>query len=111
MSTPDYKAMGARIKEARKRNNMTQEMLAEACALSTAHIGHIERGTRIPSLETVYCISDVLSVSLDHLLFNTPEKIDKTLYVISENLKGKNPAKVKSFLAMIKALSDKIDEF
>ena len=42
----DYAALGERIRRARKQKHLTQEQLAEACDLSTAHIGHIERGTR-----------------------------------------------------------------
>ena len=48
----DYTALGIRIRQARKEHHVTQEQLGELCELSTAHIGHIERGTRIPSIDT-----------------------------------------------------------
>lgn len=104
----DYIALGKRIREARKNRNMTQEKLGELCGLSSAHIGHIERGTRVPSLETVFRISQELNVSLDYLLFDS--KSDENLFSsISASLQNKDPKKVKSFLAAVKALYNNID--
>ena len=38
---PDYKAIGNRIKQARKRQKITQEKLAEMTDLSTSHMSNI----------------------------------------------------------------------
>lgn len=107
----NYKALGQRIRKARKRKNITQEKLGEICSLSTAHIGHIERGTRIPSLDTVYKIACELDVSVDFLLFDSLHNINSVFKAISADLEGKNSTKVKTFLTTVKALADKIDEF
>ena len=48
---------------------MSQAELAAALGLSAAHVGHIERGSRHASLETVVAISQHLDVSLDALIF------------------------------------------
>ena len=64
----DYVAMGRRIRQSRESKQLTQEQLAETCSLSAAHLGHIERGTRPPSLESVVRISKSLHVSMDYLL-------------------------------------------
>lgn len=64
----DYAAMGQRIKQARKEKHLTQEQLAEACSISTSFLGHIERGTRIASLETLYSLCNALNVSADYLI-------------------------------------------
>lgn len=48
---------------------MSQSDLAAALGLSAAHVGHIERGSRHASLETVVAISQQLGVSLDALIF------------------------------------------
>ena len=66
----DYTALGKRIRTSRKAKKISQEQLAEICALSAAHIGHIERGTRIPSLDTIFRISQALDVSLDYVMKN-----------------------------------------
>ncbi len=110
MAQIDYTALGNRIRQCRKNNNITQEKLAEICSLSAAHIGHIERGTRIPSLDTVYRIACELGVSIDWLLFDSAEGMNSVFCAISENLADKKERQVKKYLATVKALADKIDE-
>ena len=51
-----------------KERGYTQEKLAEICDISTGFLGHIERGTRKLSLDTLFCIATVLNVSIDYLL-------------------------------------------
>ncbi len=106
----DYKAMGARIRAARKQKGYTQDKLGECCGISTAHIGHIERGTRIPSAETLFIIASELEISLDYIFFDSQTGHENILKSISAQLAGKDGEKVKIFLSTIKALADKIDE-
>jgi len=110
MKKLDYSALGKRIKTERKKKGITQERLGELCGLSAAHIGHIERGTRIPSLETVHSVSCVLDVSIDRLLYDSLDGKSVVLNGISATLEGKDEAKVKSFLATVKVLADRVDE-
>ena len=70
----DYEAMGARIRALRKRNGLTQAQLAEAVHISTSFMGHIERGTRIASLDTLVRLSQVLDASLDVLVTGTDSR-------------------------------------
>ena len=49
----DYISIGNRIRTARTNLSLSQEQLAEKCNLSTSFIGHIERGSRKMSLETL----------------------------------------------------------
>lgn len=64
----NYAVMGQRIKAKRKELHLTQEQLAETCNISISFLGHIERGTRIASLETLYGLCRALDVSADYLL-------------------------------------------
>lgn len=64
----DYTALGARIKKLRLHKRMTQEQLAEQAGISSAFMGHIERGTRIGSLETLVAICNALEASPEYLL-------------------------------------------
>ena len=64
----DWKAVGARIKAARKAKRMTQEQLAAVVDLSTPHMSALERGIKQPSLETLVIIANELEVSADQLL-------------------------------------------
>ena len=64
----DQKAIGKRIKSAREKKGMTQEQLAELVNLSPMHVSVIERGNKLPRLETLINIANILDVSADVLL-------------------------------------------
>lgn len=64
----DYKALGSRIRQQRKLMRMTQEELAAVSDVSTSYIGHIERGIKRCSLETLVCICNALDISPNALL-------------------------------------------
>lgn len=66
--TVDYKALGAVVRSIRRNRNMTQEMLADRVGMSASFLGHVERGSRIPSLETLKALCMELDVSADVLL-------------------------------------------
>jgi len=63
-----YEALGRRIREQRKKAKMTQEALAEKAEISNSFMGHIERGTRKASLDTLVKICNALKVSPGVLL-------------------------------------------
>ena len=64
----NQKAIGRRIKAAREKKQLTQEQLAELVDLSAMHVSVIERGVKLPKLETLINIANVLDVSADVLL-------------------------------------------
>lgn len=64
----DYVQMGKRIKQRRKELHLTQEALAEQADISASFIGHIERGSRIASLDTLLSICIALDVSMDFII-------------------------------------------
>lgn len=64
----EYEAMGKVIRAKRKEMKLTQKDLANRVGISTAFCGHIERGSRKASLETVVAIANVLELSLDKML-------------------------------------------
>ena len=105
----DYAALGKRIKEKRISEKLTQEQLGEMCELSAAHIGHIERGTRILSVEVLFRIAQVLNVSVDYLLFDSVEN-DNILSSIAPILKDSDKNKVNHFLNTVRVLAENIDE-
>lgn len=107
----DYIAIGDRIRKYRELSRMTQEQLRESCSLSTGYIGHLERGTRSPSLETLVKISQILRVSLDDLVFGKTEINNNMIKILALTLEEKDPEKVKVFLKTVCALANKLDEF
>lgn len=63
-----YEALGKRIRAQRKQLKMTQEELAEKAEISNSFLGHIERGTRKASLDTLVKICNALKASPNLLL-------------------------------------------
>lgn len=59
---------GKRIKELRKKLNMSQESLADVCGLHRTYIGAVERGERNISLENIVIIARALKVNPADLL-------------------------------------------
>ena len=64
----DYHAIGRRIKAARLKCGITQEVLAERTGLSLPHISNIETGNTKLSLPAMIHVANALSVSVDTLL-------------------------------------------
>ena len=63
-----YKYIGRQIQRYRKRNGLTQEQLAEIADISASFMGHIERGTRKLSVDTLHRIANALNCSADDLM-------------------------------------------
>ncbi len=97
--------IGANIRNIRLQRKMRQEDLAEKAELSPNYIGAIERGEKIPSLETLLNIINVLNVSSNIVLCDVvnadynvktsllSEKIDKlpsnereTIYAVIDTM-------------------------
>lgn len=62
--------MGERIKEARKKRNLTQEELAERIGSIASYISNIERKNKCPSLALLRKIVKQLDVSYDYILMD-----------------------------------------
>ena len=60
--------MGERIQIAREERTMTQRELAETVGCTPQHISAIERGIKVPTLETFVSIASALQVPADVLL-------------------------------------------
>ena len=64
----NYCKIGRRIKEIRKRNQLSQSMLSELIDKSPTYISYIESGYKIMSLETFVLIANALEIPGDWLL-------------------------------------------
>lgn len=64
----DTSLIGKRIRKYREAKGWRQEDLAERAGLSVTYTGMIERGEKLPRLETFITIANVLEVSADLLL-------------------------------------------
>ncbi|MCC0658609.1 MULTISPECIES: helix-turn-helix domain-containing protein [unclassified Clostridioides] len=67
----DFKVIGQRIKIARIKKKLTQEVLSEKINVSPQHVSNIETGNSSVSLATLVAIANTLEVSVDELLCDT----------------------------------------
>ena len=61
------KLLGQRIKELRKRNNLTQAALAEIIGMETTNLCKLENGGQIPKEENIEKIARTLKVNIKDL--------------------------------------------
>lgn len=64
----DFYSGGQRLKSLRKDSGLTQAALAEKVGLTTNYYGDIERGKKIPQMDTMVRIANALDASLDDIL-------------------------------------------
>ena len=64
----NYKVLGERIREERKRIHLTQAQLANEVGISDTYMGAIERGERSLTLDTLAKLANRIGVTIDYLL-------------------------------------------
>ena len=74
----DYKSIGKRIKRFRMERSLSQENLGEMISSTGNHISRIERGMRIPSVDTLILIANALHVTSDDLLIDSLSQFSAT---------------------------------
>lgn len=78
----ELKSIGENIRKFRQAQKLRQEDLAEKTGLSVNYVGALERGEKIPSLETFIIIANTLNVTSDMLLAD----VITTGYTIKDSL-------------------------
>jgi transcriptional regulator with XRE-family HTH domain len=73
---------GRNLRRCRRRQDMGQERLSEFASLHRTEIGQLERGLRVPRIDTLLRLAGALEVSADRLL-------DGIVWVPREHKKGK----------------------
>lgn len=103
----DMIAIGSRIKEARERAHLTQEELAEIVDISPTHMSVIERGVKIPKLDTFFKIINALKLSSDALLQEGMGYADESIMTEISMRIGRLPQKEQErILNAIRALTE-----
>ena len=93
----DYKDLGNRVRTVRRQQSLTQEQLAEKVGISASFLGHIERGTRVASLETLVAICNTLNVTPEYLLSASLHTFDQRM---PEGLSEHDRSKLSEFLRL-----------
>ena len=65
----DIKESGKRIKELRRKEGMTQEVLAEKVGLSTEMVSRMKRGVAGASIDTLGTLAEVFNETVDYIAF------------------------------------------
>lgn len=102
----DYKDLGKRIRAERRKQDLTQEKLAEMANISDSFMGHIERGGRTLSIETLAKIANALNLSIEYIVcgeFNYQPDMLPSEILDALNRMSSNQRKV--FLKMMKTLA------
>lgn len=64
----DKVELGKKLREARKKAGLTQEVLAEKADIGVMYLGEIERGVKMPSMNIFIKIIEALNISADYVL-------------------------------------------
>ena len=91
----DYQDFGLRVRTLRRQLKLTQEELAEKVGISASFLGHIERGTRVASLETLVALCITLRVTPQYLLQSSLGNED---YNVPQGLSADERATLSRFL-------------
>ncbi|MFB3921978.1 MAG: helix-turn-helix domain-containing protein [Terriglobia bacterium] len=92
----ELKHLGARIRQLRKKQRLTQEELAERCGIHYKFLGGIERGDQNPTIIVLGKIAKALHVSLADLfdyehVVSTPQRLREQL---TEGIKQSSDAEL-----------------
>lgn len=111
MKNIDYAEIGARIRDTRIMQKLTQEEASEMCDITSSFYGNIERGDKKMSVETLIKISTGLGISTDSLLFGDISQRKEQLSYILGQIRGNTDEKqFEKYLEVIKTLATIIDK-
>jgi len=109
----DYVSLGEKVRQKRQNTKWSQEFVSEKIGVSGSFYGHVERGTRKLSVESLVKIADLLDLSFDFLLQDSRKShdSDKRLHSELDNIfRDKSPAQREYLLNVLKVLSDSIEK-
>lgn len=101
----DFCGAGRRLRAIRLARGLTQAALAEQVGLSTNYYGAIERGEKIPQMDTMVRICNTLGASMDDVLADQlANGITVSASRLSAELEGLPPADQRYILAAVDAM-------
>ena len=107
----DYCKLGSRIKEMRKKRNMSQQTLSYEIDYSIPHISHVENGTTKLSVDFLVKTANALHVTTDQLMCDSLENSDAVFQgEIMESLKDCSNSELKIINRLIKDVKANLRE-
>jgi len=86
MYLPDYRLIGARIKECRLAMKYTQEALAEKAGIGIQHMSKIENGKTKLSLPCIIALANAMQTTVDALLVDNVDVIKPLITVKADSV-------------------------
>lgn len=102
----DYKTIGKRFAERRRKLGMKQHELAELTELSDKYISNIERAYSIPSIEVILRLCDALQTTPDHILLGTSNADSDYIRIIEKKLQLLGEEQLKLINGIIDLLAE-----
>ena len=103
----NFKALGKRIKKARKEKGLTQEKFAEMADIATEYESRIETGAARPSLALIEKICALLEVGEAEIMFGSKaEKEEEEVRDLMNKIFSMDKKKRRAVERMIDAISD-----
>ncbi len=93
--------IGSKIKNARIKENLTQEQVAEALGVSRQTISNWENEKTYPDIVSVVKMSDLYHISLDHLLKEEKSMSDYLDYLDESTNVVKSKNKLSKFILIV----------
>ena len=108
----DYGRMGMRIRQVRKTKGWSQEELAKKAGISMSFMGHIERGSRIMSLETFVNICEALHTNADELLWGIahPSNALEDMWSVSDKKSDEKTDSYSMYIRIMKSVAEIMNE-
>ena len=106
----DKTALGKKLRQARLQKGYTQQALAEIAGLGNIYLGEIERGLKMPSLNTFVKIVEALDISADYILRDELTAGQEYIYdEITQKLKALSPRQRKTAADILDAYLHNLD--
>ena len=106
----DKTILGKRLREARLQQGYTQQALAAQADMGEVYLGEIERGLKMPSLNSFIKLIDALELSADYILrHELPSGQDYIYDELTEKLKNLTPRQRKTVADIIDAYLKNLD--
>lgn len=106
----DKAALGLRIRENRQKKGYSRKILAGKAGTGEVYLGEIERGLKMPSLNTFIRIAAALDVSADYLLRDElPSGSEYLFDEITQKLQELTPRQRKTASDILDAYINNLD--
>lgn len=103
-------ALGQRIREARLQKAYSQQELAQKADIGKVYLSEIERGIKMPSLNSFIKIMEALDISSDYILRDELPSGGAFIYdALLQKLNGLTPRQRKTAAAILDAYLENLD--